>query len=74
MLFFHRLKKLTMLFPMRVSVKLPTMINSLWKYGLMAVLNPEDAIAYSAKILKQQLDVFINFEEVEEEIIPEKAE
>ena len=34
-------------------------------------LNPEDAIAYSAKILKQQLDVFINFEEVDEEILPE---
>lgn len=31
-------------------------------------LNPEDAIAYSAKILKQQLDVFINFEEVDEEV------
>lgn len=31
-------------------------------------LNPEDAIAYAAKILKQQLDVFINFEEVEEEV------
>ena len=35
-------------------------------------VKPEDAIAYSAKILKQQLDVFINFEEVEEEIVPEK--
>jgi len=34
-------------------------------------LSPEDAIAYSAKILKQQLDVFINFEEVDEEIPPE---
>jgi DNA-directed RNA polymerase subunit alpha len=34
-------------------------------------LSPEDAIAYSAKILKQQLDVFINFEEVDEEVIPE---
>jgi DNA-directed RNA polymerase subunit alpha len=34
-------------------------------------LKPEDAIAYSAKILKQQLDVFINFEEVDEEILPE---
>ncbi|HPK54386.1 MAG TPA: DNA-directed RNA polymerase subunit alpha [Smithellaceae bacterium] len=33
-------------------------------------LNPEDAVAYSAKILKQQLDVFINFEEVDEEIKP----
>jgi DNA-directed RNA polymerase subunit alpha len=34
-------------------------------------LNPGDAIAYAAKILKQQLDVFINFEEVEEEVLPE---
>ena len=33
-------------------------------------LSPEDAIAYSAKILKQQLDVFVNFEEVDEEIPP----
>ncbi|MDD3249517.1 MAG: DNA-directed RNA polymerase subunit alpha [Smithellaceae bacterium] len=37
-------------------------------------LNPADAIAYSAKILKQQLDVFINFEEVEEDIAPEQDE
>ena len=37
-------------------------------------LNPGDAIAYAAKILKQQLDVFINFEEVEEEIVPEKED
>jgi DNA-directed RNA polymerase subunit alpha len=29
---------------------------------------PEDAVAYAAKILKEQLDVFINFEELEEEI------
>ena len=35
---------------------------------------PEDAIAYSAKILKQQLDVFINFEEVEEEVQPIKED
>jgi len=34
-------------------------------------LNPGDAIAYAAKILKQQLDVFINFEEVEEDVVPE---
>ena len=34
-------------------------------------LNPEDAVAYSAKILKQQLDPFINFEEVDEEVQPE---
>ena len=37
-------------------------------------LSPEDAIAYSAKILKQQLDVFVNFEEVDEEITPEAEE
>ncbi len=37
-------------------------------------LRPEDAVAYSAKILKQQLDVFINFEEVAEELIPEIAD
>ncbi len=37
-------------------------------------LKPEDAVAYSAKILKQQLDVFINFEEVEEEVQPEIAD
>ncbi len=28
---------------------------------------PEDALAYAARILKEQLDVFINFEEIEEE-------
>ncbi|MFB3926042.1 MAG: DNA-directed RNA polymerase subunit alpha [Syntrophales bacterium] len=28
---------------------------------------PEDVVAYAAKILKEQLDVFINFEELEEE-------
>lgn len=37
-------------------------------------LNPGDAVAYSAKILKQQLDVFINFEEVEEDAVPEQGE
>jgi len=37
-------------------------------------LKPEDAVAYSAKILKQQLDVFINFEEIEEEVVPEVAD
>ena len=37
-------------------------------------LSPEDAIAYSAKILKQQLDVFVNFEEIDEEIKPEAEE
>ncbi len=34
-------------------------------------LKPEDAVAYAAKILKQQLDIFINFEEIDEEVQPE---
>jgi len=29
---------------------------------------PEDAVAYASKILKEQLDIFINFSEVEEEL------
>jgi DNA-directed RNA polymerase subunit alpha len=37
-------------------------------------LNPGDAIAYAAKIIKQQLDVFINFEEVDEEVAVEPPE
>lgn len=35
-------------------------------------VSPEDALAYGAKILKEQLSVFINFHEAEEEtVIPE---
>lgn len=37
-------------------------------------LNPGDAIAFAAKILKQQLDVFINFEEVDEEVVVEEED
>jgi DNA-directed RNA polymerase subunit alpha len=35
---------------------------------------PEDAMAYAAKILKEQLDVFINFEEIEQEEKHDKIE
>ncbi len=35
-------------------------------------ITPEDAVAYSARILQDQLQLFINFEEVEE--LPERAE
>jgi DNA-directed RNA polymerase subunit alpha len=35
---------------------------------------PEDAVAYAAKILKEQLDAFINFDEVEEEEEPKETE
>ncbi|MRR16991.1 MAG: DNA-directed RNA polymerase subunit alpha [Deltaproteobacteria bacterium] len=47
------------------------LVMEVWTDGS---LNPGDAIAYAAKILKQQLDVFINFEEIEEEILPEKED
>ena len=47
------------------------LVLEIWTDGSV---NSEDAIAYSAKILKQQLDVFINFEEVEEEVEPIKED
>lgn len=47
------------------------LVLEVWTDGSV---KPEDAIAYSAKILKQQLDVFINFEEVEEEVEPVKED
>lgn len=37
-------------------------------------LRPEDALAYGAKILKEQLSVFINFEETDEPVEEEEAE
>ncbi|HPD57271.1 MAG TPA: DNA-directed RNA polymerase subunit alpha [Smithellaceae bacterium] len=43
------------------------LVLEVWTDGSV---KPEDAIAYSAKILKKQLDVFINFEEIEEEAEP----
>jgi len=45
------------------------LILEVWTDG--SVL-PEDAVAYAAKILKEQVDVFINFEEVEEELVTEE--
>jgi DNA-directed RNA polymerase subunit alpha len=47
------------------------LVLEVWTDGSV---NAEDAIAYSAKILKQQLDVFINFEEIEEEVQPIKED
>jgi len=47
------------------------LVMEVWTDGS---LNPGDAIAYAAKILKQQLDVFINFEEVDEEVVLEKED
>jgi len=46
------------------------LILEVWTDG--SVL-PEDAVAYAAKILKEQLDIFINFEEVEETREPEQV-
>jgi DNA-directed RNA polymerase subunit alpha len=40
------------------------LVMEIWTDGSIV---PADAMAYAAKILKQQLDVFINFEEFEEE-------
>ncbi len=35
-------------------------------------VNPEDAVAYSAKILKEQLQIFINFDETDEPVPQEE--
>ena len=40
------------------------LIMEVWTDGSV---HPEDALAYAAKILKDQIDIFINFNEVEEE-------
>jgi DNA-directed RNA polymerase subunit alpha len=40
------------------------LIMEVWTDGSV---QPEDAVAFAAKILKEQMDIFINFEEVEEE-------
>ncbi len=37
-------------------------------------VHPEDAVAYAAKILKEHLNIFINFEEEEESMVPESEE
>ncbi len=42
----------------------------IWTDGSLA---PADALAFSAKILKEQLQIFINFEEIPEPIIEEMA-
>jgi DNA-directed RNA polymerase subunit alpha len=47
------------------------LILEVWTDG--SVL-PEDAVAYAAKILKEQLDPFINFSEEEEEPLPPPEE
>lgn len=43
----------------------------LWTDGSVT---PEDAVAFSAKIFKEQLQVFINFEEIPEPLIEEQVE
>lgn len=37
-------------------------------------VRPDDAVAYAAKILKDQLQIFINFDEVEEEVVVVESE
>jgi len=41
------------------------LILEVWTDGS---LNPEEAVAHAAKILKDQLSIFITFEEEEEEV------
>lgn len=40
------------------------LVLEVWTDGSV---HPEDAVAYAAKILKEQLDIFINFNEAEED-------
>lgn len=47
------------------------LVMEIWTDGSIL---PEDALAHAAKILKSQLDVFINFEDVEEEEKPSEEE
>ncbi|MFO7561651.1 MAG: DNA-directed RNA polymerase subunit alpha [Enhygromyxa sp.] len=37
-------------------------------------VRPDDAVAYAAKILKEQLSIFINHEEIEESVVPTQSE
>ena len=37
-------------------------------------VRPDDAVAYAAKILKQQLQIFINFDEETETVVEEESE
>ncbi|PCH80571.1 MAG: DNA-directed RNA polymerase subunit alpha [Hyphomicrobiales bacterium] len=36
-------------------------------------ISPEDAVAFAARILQDQLSIFVNFEEPEKEVVPEQA-
>lgn len=47
------------------------LILEVWTDGSV---KPDDAVAYSAKILKEQLSIFINHEEMEETAIPNQSE
>jgi DNA-directed RNA polymerase subunit alpha len=47
------------------------LILEVWTDGSV---KPDDAVAYSAKILKEQLSIFINHEEMEETTIPSQSE
>lgn len=47
------------------------LIIEVWTDGSIL---PDDAIAYAAKILKDQLEIFINFDEVESEVHEEEVE
>jgi DNA-directed RNA polymerase subunit alpha len=46
------------------------LVLEVWTDGSLI---PEDAVAYAAKILKEQLETFINFDEVEEVVEPREV-
>ncbi|NJK32099.1 MAG: DNA-directed RNA polymerase subunit alpha [Deltaproteobacteria bacterium] len=47
------------------------LILEVWTDGSV---KPDDAVAYAAKILKEQLSIFINHEEIEESVAPIQSE
>ncbi|MFQ5509674.1 MAG: DNA-directed RNA polymerase subunit alpha [Leptospirillia bacterium] len=47
------------------------LILEVWTDGSVS---PEDAVAFAAKILKDELTIFINFDEEEEEVVPQVSE
>ena len=54
--------------PTRASVSRPTTTSSRSRCWTNGSVRPDDAVAYAAKILKEQLNLFINFEEMAEPV------
>ena len=65
---FSPIRRSTTRSPTRASASSPTTTSSRSRCGPTARSRPEDAVAFAAKILKEQLSIFINFEETEEPV------